>query len=118
MLEKPFAALCLATTLSLAFAGCGKPKQAEAPDAFSDKGADMATGHEDKGGDVKAVPGEKSGAEQLREKCCGQCKDGMKKDRSGAKPETTPCADFTDTLDVFCLEHFRGKPAMAAACMK
>ena len=70
----------------------GPPKQAEAPDVTDDKGADMHA------------------------KCCEQCNEGMSKDRSGAKPDAVPCADFTDVLKPWCLEHFRSKPTMAAAC--
>jgi hypothetical protein len=99
------------------FAACAKPpRQAEAPDALQDKGADMATGQENQGGDVKTAPGEKSGSDKMHEKCCGQCKAALATDRSGAKAETIPCTDFTAGLDPFCLEHFRGKKTMAAEC--
>jgi hypothetical protein len=112
-----FASSIFALSLGLAIVACGgKPKQAEAPDALADKGADMQTGAEGNGGDVKAKEGEKSGEEQMHEKCCGQCKEGLAKDRTGAKAEAIPCADFTDTLDPFCLEHFRGRKTMAAQC--
>lgn len=104
--------------MALLFVGChGKPpKQAEAHDALDDKGADMQTGQEGNGGEIKLKEGEKSGEDQMHEKCCGQCKAGLEKDRSGGKPEAIPCTDFTDTLDVFCLEHFRGRKTMASQC--
>ena len=115
--------LCAAASIVLAFAlvlpACGKPgrgpKQVEAPDALADKGADMSTGA-DTSGNVAATPNDKSGEEKMHEKCCGQCKAALSKDRSGGKPETIPCADFTATLDPFCLEHFRGKKTMASEC--
>jgi hypothetical protein len=115
MLSK-LAAATLVLAVSLVLPACGKPpKQAEAPDALTDKGADMSHG-EDSSGDVKAPAGEKSGAEKMHEKCCGQCKAAAAADRSGGKPETIPCTDFTAGLDPFCLEHFRGKKTMAAEC--
>jgi hypothetical protein len=107
--------------LAVAAAGCGSPpKQVEVADVTNDTGADIQTG-EPPAGDQAAK--EKTGAEEvkasaedMRTKCCEQCKAGMAKDRSGAKPEAVPCADFTDTLAPWCLEHFRDKPAMAAEC--
>ena len=30
--------------------------------------------------------------------------------------DAIPCTDFTDGLDPFCLEHFRGKKTMASEC--
>jgi hypothetical protein len=108
----------LVLALALALPACGKskpPRQAEAPDALSDKGADMSTG-EDTSGNIKVKEGEKSGEEKMHEKCCGQCKAALATDRSGAKPDTIPCTDFTAGLDAFCLEHFRGKKTMAAEC--
>jgi hypothetical protein len=116
MLTKMLTAALVALSLPLVAMGCGKPpKQADSPDALSDKGADMSSG-EDKGGDIKTKPGEKSGDDQMQDKCCAQCREGLKVDRSGANAETTPCTDFTATLDVFCLEHFRGRKTMAAQC--
>ncbi len=75
----------------------------------------MSTG-EDTSGNIKVNAGEKSGAEKMHEKCCGQCKAAAAADRSGGKPETIPCTDFTAGLDPFCLEYFRGKKTMAAEC--
>src|SRR4051794_6780344 len=103
MLAKLAAAAALVLAASLTLPACGKPpKQAEAPDALAekggDKGADMSHG-EDWSGDVKAPAGEKSGAEKMHEKCCGQCKAAAATDRSGGKPETIPCTDFTAGLD-------------------
>ena len=109
----------LVLAVALAASACAKPpRQAEAPDALNDKGgADMSTG-QDSSGDIKgsAAPNEKSGAEKMHEKCCGQCKAAAASDRSGAKPDTIPCTDFTAGLDPFCLEHFRGKKTMASEC--
>ena len=59
----------------------------------------------------------KQSEEEMHTKCCAECKEGMAKDRSGAKPDAVPCADFTDTLKPWCLEHFRSKPVMASACL-
>jgi hypothetical protein len=107
--------------VAAAVAGCGAPpKQVEAADVTNDTGADIQTGepgaadHADK---EKAGAEEvKASAEDMRTKCCEQCKAGLAKDRSGSKPEAVPCADFTDTLAPWCLEHFRDKPAMASEC--
>ncbi len=118
MLLRLATAASLVLTLALVSAGCGAtkaPRQAEVPDALTDKGADMSTG-EDTSGNIKVKAGEKSGEEKMHEKCCGQCKAAAATDRSGAKPETIPCTDFTAGLDAFCLEHFRGKKTMAAEC--
>jgi len=74
MLSRTAAALALVLAAAFLQPACAKPpKQAEVPDALADKGADMSHG-EDTGGDIKAAPGEKSGPEKMREKCCGQCK--------------------------------------------
>ena len=105
----------------VAAAGCGgPPKQVEAADVTNDTGADIQTGEPaaaDQADKEKAGAEEvKASAEDMRTKCCEQCKAGLAKDRSGSKPETVPCADFTDTLAPWCLEHFREKPAMAAEC--
>lgn len=116
MIAKLAAAASLVLAASLALSACGKPpKQVEAPDALVDKGADMSHG-EDRGGDIKTPAGEKSGEEKMREKCCGQCQKAAASDRSGSKPETIPCTDFTAGLDPFCLEYFRGKKTMASEC--
>ena len=116
MIAKLAAAASLVVAASLTLSACGKPpKQVEAPDALVDKGADMSHG-EDKGGDIKGPAGDKSGEEKMHEKCCGQCKKAAEADRSGGKPETIPCTDFTAGLDPFCLEHFRGKKTMASEC--
>jgi hypothetical protein len=108
-------ACCVLFAIS-SLAACSKPpRQAEAPDALNDKGADMSTGQEP-GGEVKGNPNDKSGEEKMHEKCCGQCKAALASDRSGAKAETIPCTDFTAGLDPFCLEHFRGKKTIASEC--
>jgi hypothetical protein len=115
MLSKLASATLVLAALMLPSCKAKPPRQAEAPDALADKGADMSHG-EDGSGDIKGSTGEKSGAEKMHEKCCGQCKAAAAADRSGAKPETIPCTDFTAGLDAFCLEHFRGKKTMAAEC--
>jgi hypothetical protein len=118
MLDKLAAAAAIVLSAALVLPACGKPpKQAEAPDALAEKGdgADMSHG-EDRSGDIKGPVGEKSGAEKMHEKCCGQCKAAVAGDRSGGKPETIPCTDFTAGLDPFCLEYFRGKKTMASEC--
>ncbi len=114
---RALAAAAAVLSLALLLPACGTkpPKQVEAPDALSDKGADMATGDDTNGGMVKDTGG-KSGEEQMHEKCCGECKAALAKDRTGQKPEAIPCTDFTDGLDPLCLEHFRGKKTMASEC--
>lgn len=109
------AGLALAITLVLAACSSPPPKQAETPDLLSDKGPDMSAGEDSRNGATLKETGQ-SGAEQMHEKCCGQCKQAMAKDRTGATADTIPCTDFTDTLDPFCLEHFRGKKTMASEC--
>lgn len=105
-------ALALAA-LPLAFAACGgPPKQAEAPDVEKESGVDMAP--DEGAGSQGATTAPEAG--EMRAKCCGECKAGMAKDRSGAAADTIPCADFTDTLSPWCLEHFRANPVMASKC--
>jgi len=117
MVHKLSAAASIVLAFALALPACSAgrpPRQVEAPDALSDKGADMSTGADSSG--TVANASDKSGEEKMHEKCCGQCKGALAKDRSGGKPETIPCADFTANLDPFCLEHFRGKKTMASEC--
>jgi len=104
-------ALVLATGL-VAACSSAKPKQAEEPDPLKDSGQDMAAD------DTSAADGAKkdtAGEEAMHEKCCGQCKDALSKDRSGENPESVPCVDYSD-LQPWCTEHFRSTPTMAAAC--
>jgi hypothetical protein len=116
MILKLAAVASLVVAAALALPACTKPpRQVESPDALADKGADMSGG-EDSSGNIKSNPDEKSGAEKMHEKCCGQCKAAAAGDRSGAKLDTIPCTDFTAGLDPFCLEHFRGKKTMASEC--
>jgi hypothetical protein len=111
------AGLFLAFALATAACNTQPPKQAEAPDALSDKGADMATGDDARNGNVNANDkGAAEGAEKLHAKCCVSCKEGLAKDRSGGAANTIPCSDFTAELDMVCLEHFRGKKTMASEC--
>jgi len=111
------AALALSFSALFAVACGGPPKQADTPEPLSDQGADMSGGEDaTNGGTVAPAEGGQSGEEQMHAKCCGQCKEGLAKDRTGQDPKGIPCADYTDTLDPFCLEHFRGKPTMAAEC--
>lgn len=111
------AGLFLAFALATAACSTKPPKQAEVADALSDKGPDMATGEDARNGNVEAnAAASVDNAEKIHAKCCGQCKQGLSKDRTGASPTTIPCADFTDTLDMVCLEHFRGKKTMASEC--
>lgn len=100
--------LCAVTGLLLPACNTKPPKQAEAPDALTDKGTDMPAGP-DKASITPVIV-------DPAVKCCGQCKAALAKDRSGGKPETIPCADFTADLDVTCLEYFRGKKMMASEC--
>jgi hypothetical protein len=112
MLQKLCAAALVTFAAAFALPACSTkpPKQAEAPDALQDKGADMQGGAADPGAKLTPV------IEDPAKKCCGQCKAALAKDRTGAKPETIPCTDFTAELDVSCLEYFRGKKMMAADC--
>jgi hypothetical protein len=101
---------------ALALPGCGgAPKQAEAPDPEKDTGADMSGGEDPRDGGELAKDAKES-EEDMHAKCCSICKEALAKDRSGAAPSTIPCADFTDALTPWCLEHFRSKPAMASEC--
>ena len=92
------------------------PRQVEALDPTSDKGTDM-TGGEDSSGTLKGEAGKtKPSEDDMHTKCCTSCKEGLAKDRTGQSPDKIPCADYTDTPSPWCLEHFRGKPTMAAQC--
>ena len=61
-----------------------------------------------------AAAGEASA--DMMAKCCTACKEGLAKDRTGAAPNTIPCADFTAQLTPWCLEHFNAHPTMASEC--
>ncbi len=117
---RKIAAGIMAVVFSLGlFAACGgPPKQAEVPDVDKGTGVDMA-GEESapapKGSASPDAPLEAEVAE-MHTKCCASCQQGLAKDRTGADPKTIPCADFTDVLSPWCLEHFRSKPTMAADC--
>jgi hypothetical protein len=102
------AGLALGSALLVLACNTKPPKQAEFADNISDKGADMAAQPEAHA--VQPI------IEDAATKCCKQCKAALAKDRSGGKPETIPCADFTADLSVECLEHFRGKKKMASEC--
>lgn len=116
MLVKITAPALFALSLSLLAAACGgPPKQAEVADDTKETGVDMA-GTE---APAEAQPTEGKAqpeAAEMHAKCCDLCKEGLAKDRTGAAANTIPCADFTDTLTPWCLEHFRSKPTMADAC--
>jgi hypothetical protein len=102
-----------ASSIALMASACGgPPKQAEAPDVEKESGVDMAAT-----ADSSGAPAETGGGEQeMRSKCCVECKAGAAKDRTGAQKSSIPCADFTDTLSPWCLEHFRAHPAKASEC--
>lgn len=109
--KRSAAALLLMSVFAVA-AACAPPKQAEVVDVESESGVDMAPSD--------AAPEQGAGTapeqDEMRTKCCAECKAGLAKDRSGSAPDTIPCADFTDTLSPWCLEHFRGSPLMASRC--
>lgn len=111
-LSRSFAASLV--VLALFVFACGKPKQAEVPDADKETGGpDLAAE------DTTAKPTEEKPAasnEDLRTKCCASCKEGLAADRSGAAPDTIPCADFTANLSPWCLEYFRANPTKASEC--
>src|SRR5262245_28179401 len=86
MTKKTIAKAGLALAFLCLLPACGaKPKQAEAPDALSDKGPDMSGGEDSRNGAI--LKDDKSGEEQMHAKCCGQCKVAMSKDRTGARSE-------------------------------
>jgi hypothetical protein len=105
------------SALGLAAPACGgPPKQAEVADADKESGVDMASSDDGAGAPAANAASAGAGEEEMRAKCCVECKAGAAKDRSGAAKSTIPCADFTDTLSPWCLEHFRGHPTMASKC--
>lgn len=104
-------------TITLVFVGCGgPPKQAEVPDVDQGSGVDMAG--EEAAPIPKAAdePAAAPSADEMHTKCCAACKEGLSKDKTGAKAEAIPCSDFTAELSPWCLEHFRDKPTMASEC--
>jgi predicted small lipoprotein YifL len=114
-MTKPFAAfLASFGVLAFASAGCGKPKQAEVPDADKETGsADMA------GEEAATKPAEDdkpAGENDMRDKCCASCQEALKTDRSGQAADQIPCADFTAAMSPWCLEYFRAHPTKAAEC--
>lgn len=113
LLKASLSAAVLALTM-LASACGGPPKQAEVADDTKETGVDMAGTEPGEKPAAEGAPTES--AEEMHTKCCALCKEGLAKDRTGSAPSTIPCADFTDTLTPWCLEHFRGKPTMADAC--
>lgn len=94
----------------------GAPKQAEVPDVTTDTGVDMAGGDDSSGPPPGEAGDAKQEADAMRAKCCAECAAGLAKDRTGQPADKIPCSDFTDDLSPWCLEHFRGKPAMASEC--
>lgn len=114
MLSHTLRALALASLpLALATASCGPPpKQAEVADVDKESGVDMASPD-----DASGAPADTGGdQDEMRTKCCAECKTGADKDRTGASKDTIPCADFTDTLSPWCLEYFRSHSVMASKC--
>ncbi|AKT35989.1 hypothetical protein [Chondromyces crocatus] len=108
-------ALALTAASLLAIGACSPPpKQAEVPDVQAESGVDMAPDEHAGAADPSATA--PSDPEEMRTKCCEECKAGLAKDRTGAPPDTIPCADYTDTLSPWCLEHFRANPLMASKC--
>jgi hypothetical protein len=112
------AALSLSLGLITAACSSGPPKQAEVPDVDKDTGQDIAGGEGTPAAAASGTPATEAPPEgdKMHEKCCTSCKEALGKDRSGAKANTIPCADFTADMDVFCIEHFRSKPTMASDC--
>jgi predicted small lipoprotein YifL len=95
-------------------AACGKPKQAEVPDADKDNGGQDMAGEETA---AKPDEGDKPAGEgDMREKCCASCQEALKADRSGQAPDQIPCSDFTAAMSPWCLEYFRAHPTKAAEC--
>ncbi|EYF02344.1 hypothetical protein [Chondromyces apiculatus] len=111
MISKCIAALTVSLLVSLV-ACAPPPKQADVPEVQSEGGEDMAPTESGAEPTTGAAPA----PEEMRTKCCVECKAGLAKDRTGAAPDTIPCADYTDTLSPWCLEHFRANPLMASKC--
>lgn len=106
----------VAASLALV-AGCGgPPKQAEVPDVDQGSGVDMASEEPAPAPVAADEQAAAPSADEMHAKCCVACQEGLAKDRTGAKPESIPCSDFTAELSPWCLEHFRDKPTMASEC--
>jgi hypothetical protein len=116
MRKTSFAWLSLALSSALLAACATAPKQAAVAEIPESKGEDMAGTEAAPTPKADDAPAAAPEAGDMHEKCCVACKEGLAADRSGAKPDTIPCADFTATLTPWCLEHFRGKPTMASEC--
>jgi len=114
-MKKHFCALVgLSLTISLFGAACGKPKQAEVPDADKDTGSQDMAGEE---AAAKPEEGDKKvDNAEMRGKCCASCKEAATADRSGTPKDQIPCSDFTAALSPWCLEYFRANPTKASAC--
>jgi hypothetical protein len=109
--------MAVLVAVGVLFVGCGKPpKQAAGPEVTESSGEDMAAQEAAPAPASTADSKPSAEAEQMHDKCCAECKTGLSQDRSGAKPESVPCADFTAALSPWCLEHFRARPTMAAEC--
>lgn len=93
---------------------CGKPKQSEVPDADKETGGPDLAAEESTG--AKTDADKPATNEDMRTKCCASCKEGLAADRSGAAPDTIPCADYTSNLSFVCLEYFRANPTKASEC--
>jgi hypothetical protein len=107
----------VASFLGLSVSACGgPPKQAEVADVDKGTGVDMGGAEESAAPPAASAAGAGEGEQDMRAKCCVECKASAAKDRSGAAKSTIPCTDFTATLPPWCLEHFRGHPAMASQC--
>ncbi len=97
--------------------GCNTkpPGQVKPPTIEDPGGEDMAVQESTKLEPEVKMADEMTPAEK-KAACCKQCAEGLKKDRTGHKPETIPCADFTSVLEEWCLEFFRDKPMKASEC--
>ena len=110
-------ALFALPALSVLLVSCSAPKQAEEPQIEESAGQDMGPEEAPPPAAAEVTAHQPSAeASDMHTKCCELCKEGLSKDRTGASPDTIPCADYTDTLTPWCLEHFRGTPTMASAC--
>ena len=118
MIWKPFVTAGLTLTLALLIPACASkgPKQAEVADPLADKGSDMSGGEDSRNGQI--LKDDKSGAEAMHAKCCGQCRDAHAKDRSGSAANTVPCLDYAvdGSVDAICREHFAANKTMASDC--
>jgi hypothetical protein len=95
--------------------GCGAPKQVAPPPILDSEGEDIAP-EEEKVLEPEAKMPDEMSTDEKKTACCRQCAKGLAADRTGQPADQIPCADFTSTLEDFCLEYFRTTPLQASEC--